>query len=161
MKKIGIELPAIKHQVGSLNDLEEIVKVNRAAFQKTYDSAPYSLDYYKNKLGGKKPLIYLVRSDNKIIADSIAFEENDSFYVWILGVKEEFRRRGIASYLFELNEDYAKENDFSAITTKVYSVSEAMLNLLTKRGYNIIKYRNDEPDHRRGHFYYRLTKRLT
>ncbi len=122
---------------GSIENLEEIVKLNQKIFQGMYENPPYSLEHYKEKLSDKKPLIYLARDNKQIIGNSIAFEKSDSFYIWILGVDKKYRRQGIADNFLQNTEDFARVNGFELVTTKVYEVSNDMQKLLLKRDYKI------------------------
>jgi ribosomal protein S18 acetylase RimI-like enzyme len=123
----------------SICDLAEIVELNRKIFIGMYESEPYSLSQYKSRLEGKNPLIGIVNVDNEIIANSIAFRKENSLYLWILGVSKYHRNRGIASRLFDLNEDFARNNGIDSVNTKVYPVSKEMIQLVEKRGYEITK----------------------
>jgi len=123
---------------GSLEDIEEIVKVNQKIFSGMYESEPYSLEQYNSKLENKKPIIYIAKIENEIIGNSIAFQKDNSLYLWILGVSKDHRNKKIASQLFDSFEESARNLGLTA-TTKTYPVSPEMLGLLKKRGYELIK----------------------
>lgn len=150
--KEDIKLEFVK---GSVKDLEEIVELNHEIFKGIYKHEPYSLEQYKEKLKDKEPLIYLIRFtdpylkfDNKLIGDSIAFEKDKSWYIWIMAVADEFkwcnsdtgtfRHHGYGTRLFELNEEFAKENSYKSVTVKVYNVSKGMQFLCLKRNYHVV-----------------------
>lgn len=116
------------------DSLAQIVNLNFEIFSKMYEWKPYSLEEYNNKLTNKIPLIYLATDKDKLIGDVIAFERDDSCYIWILGVSCEYRHRGIGKKLLELCEQYA-EHKYNSITLKVYNVSIEMQTLLKSRGY--------------------------
>ncbi len=120
---------------GSIDDLENIAFLNCEIFKGMYSSAPYSLEYYRRRLIDEAPFICLVKNDKKLIANSIAFEKNNSFYLWILAVDKKYRKQGIASKLLQMNEEMAKEKGLKVVSTKVYKISKEMIQLLTKRGY--------------------------
>lgn len=122
---------------GSIKQLEEIAAVNYEIFASMYQEEPFSLEHYKNKLKDKNPIIYIAKANNAIVGDSISFERDNSLHIWILGVKKEYRNQGIATKLFELNEQFAKASGYKSITTKVYNVSKEMLKLAISRGYFI------------------------
>lgn len=123
---------------GSIKDLEEIVQLNQKIFQRMYESEPYPLEQYKEKLKDKKPLILISRKDEEIIGDSIAFARSESLYIWVLGVAKEHQGEGIGKTLLKKNEQFARENNFKSISVKVYSVSERMQQLLKQRGYKAV-----------------------
>jgi GNAT superfamily N-acetyltransferase len=121
------------------NYLPEIVQLNETIFDDLYDWSPYALPQYKEKLSGKTPIIFAAFENAKIIADSISFEKDNNFYIWVLGVAKKYQKRGIGNELFALNEKYAREHGFKKVSVKIYSVSSAMLKLALKRGYQIIE----------------------
>ena len=129
----------IIYQEDSIARLSEIVSLNYKIFKSMYKTEPYSFEQYQEKLKNKKPIIYIAISNKKIIGDAIAFENQGNYYIWILGIKEEFRDKGIASELLELHELHAKQQKFKKITIKVYGISQTMLLILKKRGYQIEK----------------------
>lgn len=129
----------IEFVVGNVDELEEIVKINYIIFSGMYERELYSLEVYKQKSSQNKPVIYLAKYDGKIVGDSISFAGKGFFYVWVLGVLKEYRRKGIATKLLGLNEEHARSKNFSLIRIKVYNVSNEMQRLLLKRGYTVIK----------------------
>ena len=122
-----------------LEKFEEIVELNYQIFKGMYEEEPYSLEKYKRRLENKETIIFIAKENNDIVADSISFEDDDSFYIWIFGVSEKYRRKGIVSALLEKNEQFAKENNYESVSVKVYNVSKEMQYLLRRRGYEVIK----------------------
>src|SRR5574343_21415 len=118
--------------------LAEIVEVNKSVFEDMYDWPIYELKDYQDKLKDINPIIFIVEENGKIIGNSIAFEKDNGFYLWILGVLKEYRNQGIASKLLDLREEYARIHGYKKIFAKVYDVSKDMLILLGKRGYKIV-----------------------
>jgi polyisoprenyl-phosphate glycosyltransferase len=136
-------LKKIKNKVheGTIGDLYEISQFNHKIFKGVYDQEPYSYKHYEQRLRNKTSYILLARAHRKLVANSIAYVEDNNLYIWILGVKKEFRKRGIASKLLELNEKYAKKYKLTAVTAKVYNVSSTMQTLHIKKGYLITKFK--------------------
>lgn len=132
----------------NLDRLPEIVTINHEIFKGMYDWPLYTLGDYEKKLEGKDPIIFVAEENGKIVGSSISYGEGDKFYLWVLGVLKDYRSKGIASKLLDLREQYAKENNFKKIYTKVYNVSKEMLSLLIKRGYFIVDInKNDNIKH--------------
>ncbi|MGV8168915.1 MAG: GNAT family N-acetyltransferase [Candidatus Nanoarchaeia archaeon] len=129
------------------NSLKEIVAVNYELFSEIYDFEPYSLEHYEHKLSDVECLIFAAEADGKIVGDAISFKRNNSLYIWILGVSKSFRGKGIASRLLEMTEQYAKENGFESVTTKVYRISNDMAALMKKRNYVIEKIEENSENH--------------
>ncbi|MBT4597217.1 MAG: GNAT family N-acetyltransferase [Candidatus Diapherotrites archaeon] len=123
-------------------DLNEIVKTNYPIFKDICGKEPYSLSQYNARIKEKKPVFFVAKENHKLIGNTIAFEDNNSFYIWIIGVSKNKRNKGIGSKLLELNENYARKNGFESVTTKVYNFSTEMKKLLKKRGYTITRIDN-------------------
>lgn len=127
---------------GNLNDLPEIIKLDKIIFEGMYKHKPYTLEDYQKRLKDKKPIIYLVKDNNNFVGYSIAFEQDGQFYLWILGVIKEFRNKGIGNKLINKNKEEAVKNNFKSIFVKVYDVSREMQKLLIKNGFQIEKTNN-------------------
>lgn len=123
----------------TLEDLEEIVTLNTMIFTPLYEWPTFTLTEYKGRLEGKNPYILVVKDKEEIIADSISFERDGYWYIWILGVSSLYRQQGIATKLLEMNEVYAKEVGHEKIRIKIYEVSQEMLSLTKGRGYEVVE----------------------
>lgn len=132
---------------GSMEDIKEIVELNRNIFTGMYENEPYSIDQYQSKLQDKNPIINIVKIDNKIIASSIAFQDEDSLYLWILAVSKDHRNKKIASQLLDHLEKSARDQERISVTTKVYSISKEMQQLIKQRSYAITKTDNNGAIH--------------
>ena len=131
---------------GDIQQLEQIVSVNFEIFKGMYAQDPYSLAQYQEKLKDAQPKIFIAKIGNQIVGDSISFERDRTLYVWIMGVIKDYRNRGIASELFENNEQFARKNKLESVTVKVYDVSKEMLELLSKRSYKRISIEKSKTD---------------
>ncbi len=118
--------------------LPEIVRLNESIFRGMYQTEPYSLAQYQERLSSLTPTIYVAQQRESIVGNAISYEKESSLYLWILGVSSEYRSKGIASKLLDLTETRAREQKYRSVTTKVYGVSTAMLRLLLNRSYSII-----------------------
>ena len=128
----------IKLECGNIDDLEDVVKFNHEIFKGMYENKPYSLKQYQERLKNKKPLILLAKDGEKIVGNAIAFEQEDYWYHWIMGVAKEYRGQGIGKQLLEKREKYAIKRGYKSIRAKVYNISEAMKHIYKQRGYNVI-----------------------
>jgi len=129
----------IEYKQAQKKKLPEIVALNHKIFLGMYSWAPYTLSEYEDRLSSVSPVIIIAEENEKIIGDSIAFEKDGVWYLWILGVHSDYRKQGIANHLFEMNEEYAKAHGYHKIVIKIYTVSLAMIELAKKRGYCITK----------------------
>ncbi len=128
--------------------LPEIVRLNESIFRGMYQSEPYSLAQYQERLSSLNPLMYVAKQGEVIVGNAISYEKNNSLYLWIIGVSSEYRSNGIASKLLDLTETRAREEKYQSVTTKVYNVSTAMLRLLLKRGYLITNLEKSDSQHK-------------
>lgn len=127
----------MEFKVATLERLPDIVELNHRIFDGMYEWPSYSLDKYRERFANVQPVIFIAEKDEEIIADCISLDKNGEWYLWILGVLKEYRKQSIATKLLNLNEEYAKKNNYKVIFVKVYNVSKEMLSLLLGRGYQI------------------------
>ncbi|KKP67743.1 MAG: GCN5-related N-acetyltransferase [Candidatus Moranbacteria bacterium GW2011_GWE1_35_17] len=123
---------------GNIKQLEQIVAVNGEIFKGMYESEPYSFNQYQERLKNLEPKIFVAKIGDRIIGNSISYNKENSLYVWIMGVLKDCRNKGIATKLFENNEQFAKENNYESVIAKVYNVSQEMIRLLLARNYQIV-----------------------
>lgn len=119
--------------------LEEIVAFNSEIFGPLYTWPVFTLEEYRERLKGKEVYILTAEENGKIVGDSISFEKDGYFYIWILGVSLSFRNQGIATKFFEMNEAYARDKGIKSVRVKVYEVSKEMIDLAERRRYTIIE----------------------
>ena len=131
---------------GSIDQLEQIVTLNYEIFQGMFEKEPYSLAQYQEKLKDKKLKIYVAKINGRIVGDAVSFGRDKALYLWIMGVLKEHRNKGIATQLFEMTEQFARDNEYESVTAKVYNVSSEMLRVLVARGYRIVDVEKSETD---------------
>ena len=129
-----------------MDQLEQIAVTNCEIFAGMYEQDPYPLAHYQEKLNDLQPKIYIAKVDGRIVGDSISFTRDKSLYIWIMGVLEKHRGKGIATKLFEHNEQFAREKKYESVSVKVYNVSKEMLKMLLTRGYQIIDVEHSKKD---------------
>ncbi|MDN4606899.1 GNAT family N-acetyltransferase [Sporosarcina highlanderae] len=100
----------------------------------------------------KRPNILFVAAteQNKIIGYKIGYELSaDRYYSWYGAVQTEFRGKGIASMLMELQHCLVMEAGYKAIETKTRNKWRNMLILNIKHGFDITEtFYDDEGIHR-------------
>lgn len=126
---------------GGLQHLDEIVGLNKRIFAGMYTRPLYNIEEYKKRLSAAAPhfYIYIAKDKNTLVGDSIAYHRQNSLYLWITGVVKEYRRLGVASIFFDMNEDHARNEGLETVTLKVFNVSREMQSLALMRGYEIFK----------------------
>lgn len=139
---------SLKIKQGNIIDLPEIVRLNTRIFEGMYETSPYSFEQYQNKIRNINPFILLARDENTLVGDSISFERDGNWYIWILGVDPKFRKQGIATSLLELNEKHANILGLKNVTVKVYNTSPDMQKLLASRNYAITNVEPSKSSHK-------------
>ena len=82
----------------------------------------------------------LAYDDNILVGFKIGYSYSENtFYSWIGGVKEEFRRKGIGCQLAFLQEQWVRHNGFTILRTKSMNRFKAMMISNLKNGFDIIK----------------------
>lgn len=101
---------------------------------------------FREKYGERIP-----KSDSvSLIADleseaagySVAYDKfgDGSFYLWMAGVKPDFRRQGVMSALLEEIETIAKDRGYDEVKIKTRNGRKAMRHLLIDHGYQVCDY---------------------
>lgn len=124
--------------------LPEVVEVNHQIFGGMYAWPSYPLEKYEERFRDSEPIIFTAEENGTILADCISYEKDGKWYLWMLGVKKEYRGHGIARRLLEMTETYAREHLYRKISAKVYNVSKEMLLLLVNRGYEVVGFQKHE-----------------
>lgn len=151
----------INYSLGDSSDMPTISNLNSPLLKETYDPEMYELKHYRQILKKADAVIYLAKDKAKIVGDAIGFGDGGSFVLWVMGVDSKYRGRGIATRLFELLENYAKDHGYNHLTTTVCHASEGMLNLVTKRGFSVIKQCDERKDGECVTYHYKFRKTLT
>lgn len=106
--------------------------------------AEMSADTIKNRLADKQYLILIARCHNAPIGFKLGYQlTDDQFYSWLGGVAPEHRKMKVASQLRLLQESWAIENGYNAISVKSMNQFPAMLQMLIASGYQICGYENN------------------
>lgn len=128
-----------KIEIGELTDLPSIARLNQEIFSGLSEREPYNLSVFKTRLAGRESFILLAKNDGELAGYSVAFAENQSWYLWVLGVKKEYQRQGIASALIAKNISRAQEQGYKSLTVKTTNSYPEMLRLLLKNDFHILK----------------------
>ena len=71
---------------------------------------------------------------------------NGSFYSWMGGVLPDFRQKGVASLLADLQENWAIINEYNSILLKTRKKHKAMISFFLKRGFSITEENRMNPN---------------
>lgn len=82
----------------------------------------------------------LAYTNNLLVGFKIGYPKTSTiFYSWVGGILPEYRNKGIAMQLAQLQEEHAKEQRFTIVSTKSMNRFKPMMILNLKRGFNITK----------------------
>ncbi|MCF2874733.1 MULTISPECIES: GNAT family N-acetyltransferase [unclassified Tenacibaculum] len=83
--------------------------------------------------------------NNNPVGFKIGYQYNsNTFYSWVGGVLPQYRKKGIASQLAKLQENWALQNGFKKLRTKSMNKFKPMLILNLKNGFDIIQVYTNE-----------------
>ena len=101
-------------------------------------NSPYEIKEYKKRCAGKH-LALIAEIDNQPVGFKVGYDRfnNGSFYSWIGGVLPDFRQKGVASLLADLQENWAIINGYNSILLKTRKKHKAMISFSLKRGFTI------------------------
>ena len=118
---------------GNLNDAV-MVSTNIPEFDN-----PYKIPEYSKRLDGTTHQILTAYNDHNPIAFKIGYQKHSdgSFYSWMGGVLPNYRRKGIANELADIQEAWAKKNGYISIKMQTREKHKAMLALAINRGFQI------------------------
>lgn len=99
---------------------------------------PYPWSKWKDRLTGKQSICLVAYNGNEPVGCKVGYFETDHFYSWVGGVREGWRRKGIARMLAERMEDLVLEHDVRVIRMKTMSRFKGMLLFALGDGFDIV-----------------------
>ncbi len=113
-----------------------------------FDNA-YSKNEYENSLKNVKHLILTAYLNKKPVGFKIGYATptRRNFYSWMGGILPKYRHLGIATKLFEFQEQWIIRAGFQRILVKTRCKHKAMIRLLLKYGFHqigVVPYSPDE-----------------
>jgi predicted GNAT superfamily acetyltransferase len=122
------------------NSIEELILLYAELFNDA------NIKFLKQRFQDKESLVtILAYFENTLVGFKIGYRYNEiTFYSWLGGVKQNFRKQGIANQVLHLQEQKAKENNYKKLRTKSMNRFKPMLILNLKNGFDIVEvYTND------------------
>ena len=115
--------------------LEELI----ALYHELFEDADTEL--FLSRINSNPDLfIVMARSSENLIGFKLGYALSEhTFYSWVGGVSTEYRQRGIANRLSEIQEKWAIEQGFKSLRTKSMNRFKPMMILNLKRGFEIIE----------------------
>ena len=118
--------------------IEEAVKVNRNVIE--FDGKDTTAEDFEKRYNGKKHLIIVAYHENIPIGYIIGYDrDNDgSFYCWMAGVDNNYRRLGALTTLMNYQMNWAKNKGYNKLKIRTRNNRREMLSFLVKNGFNFV-----------------------
>jgi len=114
-----------------LKQLEEL-------YESVFDDA--QVGFFLKRIQEKEHICSIIAFESKKpIGFKIGYHYNKTtFYSWVGGILEEYRKLGVGKKLAQLQEQWAKDNFYSILRTKSMNRFKPMMILNIKNGFNIV-----------------------
>lgn len=124
--------------------IEEAVKVNRNVIE--FDGKDTTKEDFEKRYVGKDNLIIVAYYKNIPIGYIIGYDrDNDgSFYCWMAGVDNNYRRLGALTSLMNYQMNWAKKKGYNKLKIRTRNNRREMLSFLVKNGFNFVSVENKE-----------------
>jgi GNAT superfamily N-acetyltransferase len=108
---------------------------------------PHEVAFFERRfLGRHNPLIMVAVLDETPFGFLLGFElKPDVFFIWLIGVSPDVRRKGVGSQLVEACEAWASHEGYEWIRFECQNTVRPMLHMAIAHGYDIVGLRWD-PD---------------
>lgn len=122
----------------------DLIKGLDALYHRLFDDADSELLHHR--LSNHSDIVVLTaHSDDTIVGMKIGYKYDDTtFYSWLGGVDENYRQRGIATQLAQMQEETVKKKGYSKLRTKSMNRFKPMMALNLKNGFDIVKVYSNE-----------------
>lgn len=124
--------------------IEEAVKVNRNVIE--FDGKDTKAEDFERRYQDKDKLIIVAYYENIPIGYIIGYDrDNDgSFYCWMAGVDNNYRRLGALTTLMNYQMNWAKNKGYNKLKIRTRNNRREMLSFLVKNGFNFVSVENRE-----------------
>lgn len=124
--------------------IDEAVKVNRNVIE--FDGKDTKAEDFERRYQDKDKLIIVAYYENIPIGYIIGYDrDNDgSFYCWMAGVDNNYRRLGALTTLMNYQMDWAKKKGYNKLKIRTRNNRREMLSFLVKNGFNFVSVENRE-----------------
>lgn len=118
--------------------IDEAVKVNRNVIE--FDGKDTKAEDFERRYQDKDKLIIVAYYENVPIGYIIGYDrDNDgSFYCWMAGVDNNYRRLGALTSLMNYQMDWAKKKGYNKLKIRTRNNRREMLSFLVKNGFNFV-----------------------
>lgn len=118
--------------------IEKVVEITKTI---TEFDQPYNQEYFEDRYQDKEHLILVAYIDGTPVGYTVSYKKYDdgSFYCWMAGVNQKFRRLGILNKLMEYLYQWAKNHGYKKIKIKTRNNRREMLSFLVKSRFYFIE----------------------
>ena len=117
--------------------IEEAIEVHKNITE-FYETEPKK-EYFENKYKNSEHLIIVAYLDKIPIGYIIGYDKfkdnKNSFYCWMAGVDNRYRRKGVLKALMNYQMKWAKEKGYKNLKIKTRNYRREMLNFLVKNNW--------------------------
>lgn len=120
--------------------IDDVVEVNSQIKEFLDNGKPYKKEFFENRLSGRINLKLVTIDQSGKIGYLVAYDRyNDgSFYCWMVGVPERYRRQGVLKGLMQYLDVWAKRNGYKNIRIRTRAKRKEMLSYLAQSGFRIL-----------------------
>lgn len=124
--------------------IDEAVKVNRNVIE--FDGKDTKAEDFERRYQDKDKLIIVAYYENVPIGYIIGYDrDNDgSFYCWMAGVDNNYRRLGALTSLMNYQMNWAKNKGYTKLKIRTRNNRREMLSFLVKNDFNFVSVENKE-----------------
>lgn len=135
----------MKNIVVRETDITEAFKVHKNV-KEFDDPGCNSISYFENRYEGKDKIILVAYYEEIPIGYMIGYDRDDdnSFYAWMAGVDNNYRRYGALTALMNYFMTWSKNAGYNKIKIKTRNNKREMLSFLVKTGFNFVFVENKE-----------------
>lgn len=126
-------------------DIEEVMKVHKNVLE--FNASDSTKEYFENRYKDSEKLIIVAYYKDLPIGYIVSydrFNDGKSFYCWMAGVDNNYRRMGALKYLMHYQDKWAKEKGYTCIKIKTRNSRREMLSFLIKNDFNLVSVEEKE-----------------
>lgn len=123
-------------------DYVEVVELLNEVFSEFPGNKEYSAKVAQKRMENSNDsvVVKVLNNNGDIVAFAICYQRYKNYYhIWQLGVKSRYRKKGIASKIYDSVEEYAKSKMYKGVTLNTFEKFGANIGLIKKRGYKLYK----------------------
>lgn len=117
-------------------EINETIKVHKNVLE--FNETEPNVEYFENRYKNRDRLIIVAYYNNIPIGYIIGYdkyEDEESFYCWMAGVDNNYRRLGVLTALMNYQIKWATNKGYKKLKIKTRNNRRAMLSFLVKEGF--------------------------